>query len=46
MNERSPDAEFLVLGVLGPDSNAHGANEMLDLKYMNGLIGCLAYTMN
>lgn len=46
LNERSPDAEFLVLGVLGPDSNAHGANEMLDLKYMNGLIGCLAYTMN
>jgi len=39
-------AEFLVLGVLGPDSNAHGANEMLDLNYMKGLIGCLAYTMN
>ncbi|CAK65277.1 unnamed protein product (macronuclear) [Paramecium tetraurelia] len=46
LNERSPQAEFLVLGVLGPDSNAHGANEMLDLNYMKGLIGCLAYTMN
>ncbi|CAD8186262.1 unnamed protein product [Paramecium pentaurelia] len=46
LNQRSPQAEFLVLGVLGPDSNAHGANEMLDLNYMKGLIGCLAYTMN
>ena len=28
---RSPKAQFLVTGVLGPQSNAHGPNEFLDL---------------
>lgn len=37
---------MLVVGVLGPDSNAHGPNEMLDLKYMKGMIGCLAMVLN
>ncbi len=27
-----PDAQFVVTGVLGPGSNAHGPNEFLDLK--------------
>ena len=30
---RFPEANFLVTGVLGPGSNAHGLNEMLDLVY-------------
>lgn len=28
-----PRAEFIVTGVLGPNSNAHGSNEMLNLAY-------------
>ena len=31
-----------MVGVLGPDSNAHGPNEMLHITYMKGLISCLA----
>jgi acetylornithine deacetylase/succinyl-diaminopimelate desuccinylase-like protein len=29
--KRYPDAQFVATGVLGPDSNAHGIDEMLDL---------------
>jgi acetylornithine deacetylase/succinyl-diaminopimelate desuccinylase-like protein len=31
LGERLPDAQFLVTGVMGPGSNAHGPNEFLDL---------------
>jgi acetylornithine deacetylase/succinyl-diaminopimelate desuccinylase-like protein len=31
LGERFPDAQFLVTGVLGPHSNAHGPNEFLDI---------------
>ena len=31
LGERFPDAQFVVTGVLGPDSNAHGPNEHLHL---------------
>lgn len=30
------------MGVLGPNSNAHGPNEMLNIKYTKGLVGCVA----
>ena len=36
-----PTAQFLVTGVLGPGSNAHGPNESLNLRYLykvNGLV--------
>ena len=29
LGERFPDAQFVITGVLGPDSNAHGPNEYL-----------------
>ncbi|CAD8088069.1 unnamed protein product [Paramecium primaurelia] len=38
-----PESEFLILGVLAPDSNAHGPNENLNIEYFNKLIGCLTY---
>ncbi|HUR26591.1 MAG TPA: peptidase M20, partial [Planctomycetota bacterium] len=28
---RFPKAQFLITGVLGPNSNAHGPNEFLDI---------------
>ena len=31
LQEQYPTAQFLVTGVLGPESNAHGPNEMLHL---------------
>ncbi len=31
LGERFPEAQFLVTGVMGPGSNAHGPNEFLDL---------------
>lgn len=33
-----PKAEFIVTGVLGPESNAHGPNEFLHLDYCKKLI--------
>jgi acetylornithine deacetylase/succinyl-diaminopimelate desuccinylase-like protein len=31
LGERFPHSQFLVTGVMGPGSNAHGPNEFLDL---------------
>jgi acetylornithine deacetylase/succinyl-diaminopimelate desuccinylase-like protein len=40
-----PKAQFLITGVLGPESNAHGANEMLEMAYTKKLICCLSYIL-
>jgi acetylornithine deacetylase/succinyl-diaminopimelate desuccinylase-like protein len=37
-----PAAQFLVTGVLGPGSNAHGPNEFLDIATARRLSGCVA----
>jgi acetylornithine deacetylase/succinyl-diaminopimelate desuccinylase-like protein len=37
-----PEAQFLVTGVLGPGSNAHGPNEMLDLVTARRLTAAVA----
>jgi acetylornithine deacetylase/succinyl-diaminopimelate desuccinylase-like protein len=42
LGERFPRAQFLVTGVLGPHSNAHGPNEFLDLKTAKSLTCCVA----
>jgi hypothetical protein len=31
LGEKFPEAQFVVTGVLGPDSNAHGPNEFLHM---------------
>jgi hypothetical protein len=31
LGQRFPEAQFLITGVLGPGSNAHGPDEFLDL---------------
>ena len=31
LGQSFPDAQFVITGVLGPDSNAHGPNEYLHL---------------
>ena len=42
LGERFPDAQFLVTGVLGPASNAHGPNEFLDLPTARRVTCCVA----
>ncbi len=37
-----PRAQFAVTGVLGPGSNAHSADESLDLAYAEKFISCVA----
>ncbi len=37
-----PKAQFLITGVLGPDSSAHGPNEFLHLGMARKLTGCVA----
>ncbi len=37
-----PRAQFLITGVLGPKSNAHGPNEFLDVPYAKKLTACVA----
>ncbi|HAZ61598.1 MAG TPA: peptidase M20 [Gammaproteobacteria bacterium] len=40
--QRFPKAEFVVTGVLGPQSNAHGPNEFLHLPTAERLTQCVA----
>lgn len=42
LGERYPDAQFLITGVLGPRSNAHGPNEFLDIEYAKRVTACVA----
>jgi acetylornithine deacetylase/succinyl-diaminopimelate desuccinylase-like protein len=42
LGARFPDAQFLVTGVLGPGSNAHGPNEFLDLPAAERVTACVA----
>ena len=37
-----PEAQFLITGVLGPHSNAHGPNEFLHIPYARKLTACVA----
>ncbi len=42
LGERFPRAQFLITGVLGPKSNAHGPNEFLHIDYAKRLTGAVA----
>jgi acetylornithine deacetylase/succinyl-diaminopimelate desuccinylase-like protein len=42
LGERFPDAQFMVTGVLGPKSNAHGPNEFLHVPTARRLTACVA----
>jgi acetylornithine deacetylase/succinyl-diaminopimelate desuccinylase-like protein len=37
LSKQFPHAQFLITGVLGPHSNAHGPNEFLHLGYAKAL---------
>jgi len=42
LHARFPAAQFVITGVLGPQSNAHGPNEFLHLPYAKKLTACVA----
>ena len=42
LGERYPEAQFLITGVLGPHSNAHGPNEFLDVRTAKNVTSCVA----
>ena len=46
LGERFPEAQFVITGVLGPGSNAHGPNEFLDVAYAEKLTCCLARVLD
>lgn len=43
LNAKYPKSQFIVTGVLGPESNAHGPNEFLHLGYLRKLVMTLAH---
>jgi len=45
LGERFPRAQFLVTGVMGPGSNAHGPNEFLDLPTAKRVTACVAHVL-
>ena len=45
LQEGFPKAQFMVCGVLGPKSNAHGPNEFLHVPYGKKLTAAVAQTM-
>jgi acetylornithine deacetylase/succinyl-diaminopimelate desuccinylase-like protein len=42
LGERFPEAQFLITGVLGPHSNAHGPNEFLHIPAAKRITACVA----
>ena len=45
LGERFPQTQFLVTGVLGPNSNAHGPNEFLHIDTARKLTACVAQVL-
>jgi acetylornithine deacetylase/succinyl-diaminopimelate desuccinylase-like protein len=45
LGARFPDAQFLITGVLGPHSNAHGPNEFLHVPYAKALTAAVAQVL-
>ncbi|MGZ4679162.1 MAG: M20/M25/M40 family metallo-hydrolase [Ilumatobacteraceae bacterium] len=46
LGEMFPEAQFVITGVLGPGSNAHGPNEYLHVPTARRVTRCLAIVLN
>jgi len=46
LGEKFPETQFVITGVLGPSSNAHGPNEFLEIAYTQKLVGAVASILN
>jgi acetylornithine deacetylase/succinyl-diaminopimelate desuccinylase-like protein len=40
-----PSAQFVITGVLGPESNAHGPNEFLEIAFCKKLTACIGHIL-
>lgn len=45
LSAKFPKAQFLITGILGPYSNAHGPNESLDIPAVKRLTGCISHVI-
>lgn len=45
LGEAFPEAQFMITGVLGPQSNAHGPNEFLHIPFARRLTTCVAQVL-
>jgi acetylornithine deacetylase/succinyl-diaminopimelate desuccinylase-like protein len=45
LGQRYPNAQFLITGVLGPHSNAHGPNEFLNISTGKNVTACVAQVL-
>jgi acetylornithine deacetylase/succinyl-diaminopimelate desuccinylase-like protein len=45
LGEFFPQAQFVITGVLGPNSNAHGPNEFLHIPFARKLTACVAQVL-
>lgn len=45
LGKEFPNAQFMITGVLGPHSNAHGPNEFLHLDMVKKLTACVSYVL-
>jgi len=45
LGERFPQAQFLITGVMGPNSNAHGPNEFIHLPTGSRVTACVAQVL-
>ena len=45
LGEKFPQAQFVVTGVLGPHSNAHGPNEFLDIPTGKNVTATIALVL-
>ena len=46
LGQRFPDAQFVVTGILGPESNAHGPNEFVHLPTAKRLTAAISRLLN
>lgn len=46
IGEAFPQAQFVITGVLGPNSNAHGPNEFIHVEYAKKLTACMFHVLN
>jgi acetylornithine deacetylase/succinyl-diaminopimelate desuccinylase-like protein len=46
LGDAYPHAQFMITGVLGPGSNAHGPNEFLHLPFARKLTSCVAQVIS
>jgi len=45
LGEKFPKAQFVITGVLGPQSNAHGPNEFLHIQMMKNVTAVVTYVL-